>query len=270
MGERIFLPPIVELDDVKKLSTFLQDSKQVPSYESRVLPISKTKAVKWIEEISRIIPRDHLNEEELAHVDDIISPHFDFYHLPGDKLGKPNAQDFHGRRHSGIHEAILVSAGFYQIRIEETDARKTAFSMAYGYYEYKWMPFGLRNATATFQRLMDFILTGLQETELFVYDIIIYASSLAEHRAKFDKLSQRLRNANLKLQSSNCKFLHREVAYLGHIINEETVLKSCPGKIAAVREFLLPKTAKKKCFINKFSHILKPLTSLLRKDVTFY
>lgn len=132
------------------------------------------------------------------------------------------------------------------------------------------MPFGLRNATATFQRLMDFILTGLQETELFVYDIIIYASSLAEHRAKFDKLSQRLRNANLKLQSSNCKFLHREVAYLGHIINEETVLKSCPGKIAAVREFLLPKTAKKKCFINKFSHILKPLTSLLRKDVTFY
>ena len=85
--------------------------------------------------------------------------------------------------------------------MEEEDAEKTAFSTPYGHYEYTRMPFGLRNAPATFQRLMDNVLSGLQGTELFVYldDIVIYARSLAEHQIKFNKLAERLRAANLKL-----------------------------------------------------------------------
>ena len=64
------------------------------------------------------------------------------------------------------------------------------------------MPFGLKNAPATFQRLMDQILTGLQGTELFVYrdDIVLYANSLEEHEEKFNKLMETLSAANLKLQ----------------------------------------------------------------------
>ena len=62
------------------------------------------------------------------------------------------------------------------------------------------MPFGLRNAPTTFQRLMDNVLSGLQGTELFVYldDIVIYALSLEEQRYKFNKLAERLREANHK------------------------------------------------------------------------
>jgi len=62
------------------------------------------------------------------------------------------------------------------------------------------MPFGLKNAPATFQRLMDLVLSGLQGQELFVYmdDIVIYATSL-EHARKYNLLIDRLRKANLKL-----------------------------------------------------------------------
>ncbi|CAK9796275.1 Retrovirus-related Pol polyprotein from transposon 17.6 [Anthophora plagiata] len=128
---------------------------------------------------------------------------------------------------------------------------------------------------------MDSILSGLQGTALFVYldDIVIYASSLSEHKAKFNRLAERLRRANLKLQSSKCSFLRREVAYLGHVISDEGV-KPCPTKISAVRNFPRPKNAKSvreflglagyyRRFIDKFSHIAKPLTALLRKDTKF-
>ncbi|CAK9832810.1 Retrovirus-related Pol polyprotein from transposon 17.6 [Anthophora retusa] len=143
------------------------------------------------------------------------------------------------------------------------------------------MPFGLRNAPATFQRLMDSVLCGLQGTEMFVYldDIVIYASSLSEHNSKFNKLAERLRKANLKLQSSKCTFLRREVAYLGHVISEEGV-KPCPNKVISVKEFPKPKNTRQvreflglagyyRRFIDKFSHISKPLTLLLRKDAKF-
>ena len=73
-----------------------------------------------------------------------------------------------------------LANGFHQIAVEEKDAEKTAFSTPYGHYEYMRMPFALRIAPATFQRLMVKVLSGLKGTELFAYldDIVIYAGSL--------------------------------------------------------------------------------------------
>lgn len=72
-----------------------------------------------------------------------------------------------------------------------------AFSTAYG--QFKRMPFGLRNVPATFQCLMDNVLSGLQGNELFVYmdDIVVYARSLTEHAVKMSRLMKRLKEANL-------------------------------------------------------------------------
>ena len=164
--------------------------------------------------------------------------------------------------------------------MEEKDTEKTAFSTPYGHYEYTRMPFGLRNAPATL-RLMDNVLSGLQGTELFVYlnDIVIYARSLEEHRYKFSKLAERLREANLKLQPSKCGFLHREFAYLGHVISDDEV-KPCPKKIATVQQFPTPRNAKNmrefsglagyyRRFIDKFSHIAKRLADLLKRGTEF-
>ena len=125
------------------------------------------------------------------------------------------------------------------------DSHKTAFSNPYGLYEFDPMPFGLKNAPATFQRLMDLVLTGLQGTELFVYldDIVLYANSLEEHEEKFNKLMERLITANLKLQPDKCEFLLPEVAYLGHIIDKDGI-RPDPKKLEAVKNFPIPLTLK--------------------------
>jgi len=174
-----------------------------------------------------------------------------------------------------------LASGFHQIPMHEPDAPKTAFSTPYGHYQFKRMPFGLKNAPATFQRLMDQALAGLQGTEVFVYldDIVLYASSLKEHEIKFNKLAERLRRANLKLQPDKCEFLRKEVNYLGHIIGEDGV-KPDPQKIDAVKNFSRPGNAKAikqflglagyyRRFIPSFFKIARPLTDLLKKDRKF-
>ena len=143
------------------------------------------------------------------------------------------------------------------------------------------MPFGLKNAPVTFQRLMDKVLSGLQGLEIFVYmdDIVIYAHSLEEHTRKLKNLLQRLEAANLTLQPEKCKFLKKEVAYLGHVISREGV-KPNPKKVEAVRKFPRPRNSKNvkqflghagyyRRFIPKFSIIAKPLSHLLKKVVRF-
>ena len=108
--------------------------------------------------------------------------------------------------------------------MDPKDSHKTAFSTPFGHYEFDSMPFGLKNAPATFQRLMDIVFTGLPEIELFVYldDIVLYTDTLEEHEEKFDELINRLRKSNLHLQSDECEFLRPKVDYLGHIIDEKT------------------------------------------------
>lgn len=174
-----------------------------------------------------------------------------------------------------------LASGFHQIPIDPKDAHKTAFSSQHGHFQYSRMAFGLTNAPATFQRLMDNILTGLQGTELFVYldDIVIYAKSLKEHKLKYNHLIERLREANLKLQPEKCIFLSREVTYLGHVLSDEGI-KPDPKKLLAVKEFPTPQNVKNirqflglsgyyRRFIDKFAVIAQPLTKLLKKDIEF-
>lgn len=110
-------------------------------------------------------------------------------------------------------------------------------------------------------------------------DIVIYARSLREHEIKFERLMQRLRSANLKLQPDKCEFLRHEVMYLGHIIGSDGV-RPDPAKVKAVMNFPIPKNPKNikqflglagyyRRFIPNFSKIAKPLTDLLKKDRKF-
>ncbi|XP_032689886.1 uncharacterized protein LOC116853116 [Odontomachus brunneus] len=200
----------------------------------------------------------------------------------GEAYPLPNITEISDQLGSAKYFSVFdLTSGFHQIEMDKLDAHKTAFSTPHGHYQFSRMPFGLKNAPATFQRLMDQILTGLQGTELFVYldDIVLYASSLEEHSAKFTKLAEKLRAANLKLQPDKCEFLRKEVSYLGHIIGK-TGVKPDPKKIEAVKNFPRPANSKNvkqflglsgyyRRFIPNFSKIAKPLTNLLKKDATF-
>lgn len=112
---------------------------------------------------------------------------------------------------------------------------KTAFSTPYGHYEFTRMAFGLRNAPATFQRAMDRSVVGLQSRTVLIYidDIVLYVNALEKSERKFHKFAQRLLEHGLKIQLEKCKFLKKEVAYLGHIISEDGV-KPDPIKITAI------------------------------------
>ena len=95
---------------------------------------------------------------------------------------------------------------------------------------------GIKYAPATFQQLMDNVLTGMHGTEAFIYleDIVIHSETLQDHDVKVKRLFERLRMANLKLQPDKCDFLRTEVAYLGHIIWRDGVRPN-PVKVEAIK-----------------------------------
>lgn len=104
---------------------------------------------------------------------------------------------------------------------------------------------GIKNAPATFQRLMDQVFSGLQGAELFVYldDIVVFSRTLEEHDKTINRLFGRLRNANLLLQPVKCEFLKTEVSYLGHIISNKGIMPD-PRKIKAIQNDPRPCTVK--------------------------
>lgn len=194
----------------------------------------------------------------------------------------PNITDILDQLGGSVYFSVFdLASGYHQIEMDPKDRYKTAFSTPRGHWEFNRMPFGLKNAPATFQRLMDTVLTGLQGISMFVYldDIIVFAKNLEEHGQRINELMQRLRKANLQLQSDKCEFLRPEVNYLGHIISKEG-LKPDPAKLDAVKNFPIPKKQKNirsflgltgyyRRFIRNFSKIAKPLTKLLEKDADF-
>ena len=143
------------------------------------------------------------------------------------------------------------------------------------------MPMGLKNSPATFQRLMDQVLLGLQSTKLFFYldDIVIYAKNLEDHGKKVRRLLKNLKEANLSLQPEKCEFLSKEIPYLGHIISDKGV-KLDPKKIEDVQNFRRQKTPTNikqflrlaryyRRFNKDFSAREKPLSNLLKKEALF-
>ena len=174
-----------------------------------------------------------------------------------------------------------LASGFHQMLMDPDSQSTTAFSTPYGHHEYKRMPFGLKNAPSTFQRMMDQVLCGIQGVELFVYmdNIVVYSSSLEEHANKLKKLLGRLQTAGLTLQPEKCHFLQKEIAYLGHVITQDGV-EPDPQKIESVQKFPRPKTRKNikqfvgligyyRRFIPGFAKSAKPLAHL-RKYIRDY
>lgn len=170
-----------------------------------------------------------------------------------------------------------LASGFYQVEMNPDDIHKTAFTVEHGHFEFLRMPMGLKNSPSTFQRVMDNVLRDLQNVVCLVYldDIIVFSVSLQEHMINLEKVFQRLRESNFKIQMDKSEFLKLETAYLGHIISKDGI-KPNPDKIMAIQKFPIPKTATEikrflgllgyyRKFIPDFARITKPMTQCLKK-----
>ena len=116
-----------------------------------------------------------------------------------------------------VHTLDLLS-GYWQVEVAAED-REMAFTTTEVLYV---MPFGLCNAPATFQRLMELVLAGLQWSHCLIYlDDIILGSNFDDHLKNLQLVFKRLLEAGLKLQPKKCAFLREMVAYLGHIVSRD-------------------------------------------------
>ena len=177
--------------------------------------------------------------------------------------------------------SLDLASGYWQVGMEPAAREKTAFTTHSGLYEFQVMPFGLCNAPATFQRLMENVLAGLARDKCLVYldDILVIGQSLDEHLSNLREVFSRLQRAGLRLKPTKCKLLRKEVEFLGHVVSRYGI-KADPKKVTAVAEFPPPKdlralraflglTSYYRRFVPCFSAIAQPLYALTRKDTQF-
>ena len=172
-------------------------------------------------------------------------------------------------------------SGYWQVQMNKPDQEKTDFTTQEGLFEFPVMPFGLSNAPATFQRLMDLVLAGLQWSHCLVYidDIIVFGKTFQEHLSNLQMVFERIRQAGLKIKPSKCDLLKKEVQFLGHIVSEKGIaanpMKSekifnwpPPRILRQVQQFLGLANYYRR-FIPHFATITKPLHYLTEKNVSF-
>ena len=172
-----------------------------------------------------------------------------------------------------------IKSAYWQVEIEEQDKHKTAFVVGQlGFYECERMSFGLTNAPATFQRLIESCLgdLNLHQCLLYLDDIVIFSQTYEEHLNRLETIFKRLQTG-LKLKPSKCKFFRRSIKYLGHIVSSDGV-GTDPDKTSCIEEWPIPTTVKQvqsflgfvgyyRRFIKGFSKIAKPLHAITRGEI---
>ena len=174
-----------------------------------------------------------------------------------------------------------LRSGYHQVKMDEADADKTSFVTRRGTFKFNVLPFGLTNAGATFQRVMDIAMSGLNFSICLVYldDIILYSSTVAEHLDRLRCLFAALRRANLKLKPSKCSLLQTEVSFLGHVVSNRGIATD-PDKIRAVVEWPVPRSVAEvrsflglcsyyRRFVESFATVASPLHALTSKARSF-
>ena len=174
-----------------------------------------------------------------------------------------------------------AASAYWSMPLHEQDKEKTAFSVPRGKFEFNVTPYGLCNAGASYQRLMDICLSGLPADHILAYmdDIAIYSKTFDEHLKDLEAVLLRLRSAGISLKASKCIFASQTVEFLGYELSAEGI-KPQERLTSAIREFPRPSTKKDlkrflglagfyRNFIEGFARISKPLNKITSDNVAF-
>ena len=180
-----------------------------------------------------------------------------------------------------IFSCLDCQQGYWQVKMAEEDRHKTAFRCHLGLFQFKKIAFGLRNAPASYQRLMSHILSGYigKFCHVFIDDIICYSRTFNEHLEHLRLIFIRLERADIKLKPTKCHFAMAEVKYLGHIISPGQI-RPDPGNVQNIKDLppphsvrgvraLLGMASYYRSFVPDFSRRAQPLTELTKKNVPF-
>ena len=183
---------------------------------------------------------------------------------------------------NGVYTSLDLLSGYWQVPMAPESRKITAFSTPNGHFEWLRMPFGLKSAPITFQRLMNTLFASMIGKHVYAYldDLIIFSKDVHSHLQHLESVLLRLREAGLKAKVSKCAFLRKSISFLGHVVDHDGI-HTMQDKIKAVKEFPTPTTVENvrsflglcgyyRSFVKNFASIASPLNTLLKKNAIFH
>jgi hypothetical protein len=188
----------------------------------------------------------------------------------------------HAVQGATVISTLDLRSGFHQLRMKPEAQQATAFATPAGLFEWRVLPFGLKNAPAAFQRFMDYCLRAeIQAGFALVYidDVIVFSDSPATHKLHLAAVVRALSNAGLRLNFEKCAFGKPAVEFCGHTVSGKTI-RPLNDKIAVIRDWPEPTTARElrsflgftqfyAKFVVRHAAAVAHLTPLLKKDAPF-
>ena len=182
---------------------------------------------------------------------------------------------------STFFSSLDFRSGYWQAAIDPESADRTAFVTRRGTFRFKVLSFGLKNAPALFQRLMDLVLAGLtwEVCLLYLDDVIVMADTFERHLGRLETVVNRLQRAGLKLNPAKCKLLQLKTKFLGHIVSGRGI-EPDPEKVRAFVDWHTSRNLTEargfvalasyyRRFVSSFADIDRPIHLLTRKNHQF-
>ena len=169
--------------------------------------------------------------------------------------------------------------GYWQVPLTQRAREISAFVTPSGLYQYKVMPFGMKNAPATFQRMVNKLVRDIDGCEGYIDDVVIFSDNWSDHIRQIKRFFQIMLEAKLTINLMKSEFGKATVKYLGHIVGQGQV-RPLDAKIQTIVKYPIPTSRKElarflgmagyyRNFCLNFSEIAAPLTNLLSKKVKF-
>lgn len=211
-------------------------------------------------------------------------PCFDFRKINAatikDAYPIPRMHDILAKLRSAKYITTLdLKNAYFQVPLTRESREITAFSVpGLGSFQFKRLPYGVCNGTATFQRLMDKIITVDMSPNCFSYldDVILVTDNFTEHLKWIKRIVTALTAAGLTINPKKCHFCVERVRYLGYLVDKDG-LRPDPEKVRPVLDFPAAKNVKQlrrflgmagwyRRFLGSFAETTRPLAKLMRKD----